>query len=126
MHVIHIDRLTVSHAARLIFKDLSWSIGDHDRIGLVGPNGVGKSTLLKAITGEVQPDSGTISLYKGTRLGYLPQSIDLPAGRTLWEEARAVPPELAALEHELARITRTGAYRGLSGGSRRLRGCGQA
>jgi len=42
MHVIHIDRLTVSHAARLIFKDLSWSIGDHDRIGLVGPNGVGK------------------------------------------------------------------------------------
>ena len=104
MHVIHIDRLTVTHAGRLIFKDLSWSIGDHDRIGLVGPNGVGKSTLLKAITGEVQPDSGTISLYKGTRLGYLPQSIDLPAGRTLWEEARAVPPELAALEHELARI----------------------
>jgi ATP-binding cassette subfamily F protein 3 len=104
MHVIHIDRLTVTHAARLIFKDLSWAVGDRDRIGLVGPNGVGKSTLLKAIIGEVQPDSGSITLYKGTRLGYLPQAIDLPAGRTLWEEARAVPPELAAVESELNRI----------------------
>jgi ATP-binding cassette subfamily F protein 3 len=104
MHVIYIDRLTVSHAARLIFKDLSWAVGDRDRIGLVGPNGAGKSTLLKAITGEVQPDSGSITLGKGVRVGYLPQAIDLPAGRTLWEEARQPPPELAALETELARI----------------------
>jgi ABC-type molybdenum transport system ATPase subunit/photorepair protein PhrA len=53
MHIIQLDRIAVNHAGREIFRDLSWSIGDRDRVGLVGPNGAGKSSLLKAIVGEV-------------------------------------------------------------------------
>ncbi len=47
MHIINVDRITINHAGRVIFRDLSWAIGDRDRVGLVGPNGAGKSSLLK-------------------------------------------------------------------------------
>lgn len=104
MHIIHIDRITISHAGREIFNDLSWIIGDRDRVGLVGPNGVGKSSLLKALTGKVTPDKGAISIQRGIRVGYLAQDVMLPPDQTLWQTARTPPPELALVETELARI----------------------
>lgn len=106
MHILQIAKLTVSHGARLIFKDLNWEIGDHDRIGLVGANGVGKSTLFKAIMGEIEIDSGTITRMRGVRIGYLSQDVDLDAGHgaTLWEQARFLPPELAENEKHLAKV----------------------
>ncbi len=107
MHIINIDRLTINHAGREIFRDLSWAISDRERTGLVGPNGAGKSSLLKALAGVYQPDGGTINLIRGVRVGYLPQEIELRAGRTLWEEARIPPAELAAVEAELSKIEAT-------------------
>ncbi|HEX3052816.1 MAG TPA: ATP-binding cassette domain-containing protein, partial [Aggregatilineaceae bacterium] len=65
MHIIQLDHLTINHAGREIFRDLTWAIGDRDRVGLVGPNGAGKSSLLKAIMGEVIPDSGSIVRMRG-------------------------------------------------------------
>jgi ATP-binding cassette subfamily F protein 3 len=88
----------------VIFRDLSWTIGDHDRIGLVGPNGAGKSSLFKAIVGEIQLDGGTVMCARGVRAGYLPQDVALTPGRTLLDEALAPPPELAAVERALERI----------------------
>src|SRR3990172_276708 len=64
MHIINIDHVTINHAGRVIFEDLTWAIGDRDRVGLVGPNGAGKSSLLKAIVDEVIPDSGSIVLLR--------------------------------------------------------------
>ncbi len=107
MHIIHIDRISINHAGREIFSDLSWAIGDRDRVGLVGPNGVGKSSLLKAIAGEYQPDSGSVGMMRGVRIGYLPQEVTLTDGQTLWQEALALPPELAAVEEELSRIEKS-------------------
>ncbi len=104
MHIINIDHLIINHAGREIFRDLSWAISDRERTGLVGPNGAGKSSLMKALAGVYQPDGGTINALRGVRVGYLPQEIELKAGRTLWEESRTPPPELAAVEAELTRI----------------------
>ncbi len=103
MHIIQIDRILVNYAGREIFRDLSWAIGDHDKIGLVGPSGVGKSTILKALVGEVIPDQGAVVCQRGVSLGYLPQDVHLTPGRTLIQEAMVLPPELVRLEAALAK-----------------------
>ena len=104
MHVIQLDRVTINHAGRVIFSDLSWSIGDRDRIGLVGPNGAGKSSLLHCIFGTLQPDAGAVVKMRGLSIGYLRQDVRLPPNRTVWDEAMILPPALAQIEAELSRI----------------------
>ena len=104
MYIIQLDHITITYAGRLIFRDLSWAIDDHARTGLVGPNGVGKSTLFKTILGEVQPDVGTVVRARGITTGYLPQDVTLTPGRTLLEEALIPPPELAQVEAQLSQI----------------------
>jgi ATP-binding cassette subfamily F protein 3 len=104
MHIITINNITVNPAGQPIFKELSWVIGDRDRVGLIGPNGAGKSTLLKTLIGEHQPDSGVISRMRGTSIGYLPQHVALTPENTLLEEAMTLPPALAAVEAELAQV----------------------
>src|SRR5574342_117904 len=104
MHILAIDRITINPAGREIFRDLSWTIGDRDRVGLVGPNGAGKSSLLKALAGEYQPDAGAIHRVGEISVGYLPQDVYLAPGRTLLDEAMTLPPELAHVEAELTEI----------------------
>lgn len=104
MHILHINNITVSFAGRELYRDLSWVIGDRDRIGLVGPNGAGKSTLFKTILGEIEPDKGNISLQRGIRVGYLQQDIHLPPDKTLLETAMIKPNELAEVEARLDEI----------------------
>src|SRR5688572_20571047 len=104
MHIINLNNIAINHAGRVIFRDLSWVIGDRDRVGLIGPNGAGKSSILKAIAGEITPTAGTITRQRGVSVGMLPQEAALTPGHTVIEEALVLPPELAALEAELARI----------------------
>lgn len=104
MHIIHVDKITIDYSGRVIFRDLSWAIGDRDRVGLVGPNGAGKSSLFKALTGEVKPEAGIINRQRGVRVGYLPQEVTLEEGRTLLEEAMVMPPQLATAEAALKEI----------------------
>jgi ATP-binding cassette, subfamily F, member 3 len=104
MHILQVDKITINHAGRVIFRDLSWVIGDHDRTGLVGPNGAGKSSLFKAIIGEVQPEVGTVTRMNGVSVGYLPQEVTLTAGSTVYKETMTLPPELAAVDAELSRL----------------------
>jgi len=104
MHVIQLDHITINYAGRVIFTDLSWAIGDRDRVGLVGPNGAGKSSLFKAITGEVIPDAGTVTRARGVTVGYLPQDVTLTPGRTVLDEALDPPPALAEVDARLARL----------------------
>ncbi|NLA91002.1 MAG: ABC-F family ATP-binding cassette domain-containing protein [Synergistaceae bacterium] len=78
--MISIGNLRMYAGDRLLFKDLSWNINRGDRMGLIGANGAGKTTLLRVLTGEVTPDSGSVSMPGGIRVGYLPQDlIELPA-----------------------------------------------
>ena len=104
MHILHVNNITVNFAGRELFRDLSWVIGDGDRIGLVGPNGAGKSTLLKVLLGEVEPDAGHIALQNGIRIGYLPQDIELQRGNTLIDTAMVKPPALVEVESELESV----------------------
>ncbi len=104
MHCITLDRVTLSYAAREIFAELSWAIDDRARSGLIGPNGAGKSSLLRIISGDLQADSGAVQRQPGTRVGYLPQQVTLPAGRSLLETAMELPPALAEVEGRLAQV----------------------
>jgi ATP-binding cassette subfamily F protein uup len=67
------QNLTKSFGARPLFENLSFGLVEGERTGLIGPNGTGKSTLLKILAGEEKTDEGLISQRKGLRVGYLPQ-----------------------------------------------------
>ena len=95
--------ITVNFAGRELYRDLSWVIGDRDRVALIGPNGAGKSTLFKVLLGAVEPDRGHVARQSGIRSGYLSQDIELPPGTTLIETALVKPPELAAVEADIDR-----------------------
>ncbi len=104
MHILHLDRITINHAGRVIFHDLSWAIDSQAHIGLIGPNGAGKSSLLRLIIGDLTPDSGAVTRMNGIRVGWLPQEPQLTLDCTLIDEALQLPTELIAIESELARI----------------------
>ncbi len=87
-----------------IFSGVSVDIPHRARIALVGPNGAGKTTLLNILIGEDLPNSGSVSVARGTRMGFLPQRPELVGGHSLWEEALGAFNELRATEAELTRL----------------------
>ena len=68
MIIADINNLARIHGGRTIFTGLSWTIQDGEKIGLVGPNGIGKSTLLRTLAGLEAADAGAITLRRGTRV----------------------------------------------------------
>ena len=83
-----------------LFRSLEFQINERDRIGLVGENGTGKSTLMKMLAGLVKPDEGEVVGPRDLTFGYLPQDGLFSRGRTLFEEALAVFEDLRSLEQE--------------------------
>ncbi len=86
---------------KLLFENLDWLITSQDRIGLVGANGTGKSTLLKLLGGMESLDYGTLTVAKGTSSGYLPQDGLRLEGRSVMDECRTVFADIEAMEKEL-------------------------
>jgi ATP-binding cassette subfamily F protein 3 len=87
-----------------LFSDISLSIPHRARIGLVGPNGVGKTTLLRILLGEEEPTQGHVIRARGLRIAYLPQEARLESQRTLWQECLSVFSELIERQAELNRL----------------------
>ncbi len=90
---------------KLLFENTDWLITPRDRIGLVGANGTGKSTLMKILAGLDTLDYGSLIVAKGTTAGYLPQDGLTLSGRTVFAECMAVFTELHAMERELETLT---------------------
>ncbi len=102
MSLVVVSGLSLAHGPKVLFDGAGFTIGPHDRIGLLGANGTGKSTLLRILAGEVTPDAGALTWRRGTRVGYLPQDVAaLPAGSVI-ESVLAAVPGRASLEARLA------------------------
>jgi ATP-binding cassette subfamily F protein 3 len=86
---------------KLLFENTDWLITPHDRVGLVGANGTGKSTLMKVLAGLDTFDYGSLIVAKGTTAGYLPQDGLSLSGRTVFAECMSVFSELHAMEREM-------------------------
>ena len=99
-----VENLKVEFGARPLFHDVSYVVGDKDRIALVGKNGAGKSTMLKIIAGLQQPTSGTVSIPKEMTIGYLPQVMKLADTRTVRQEAETAFEDIHKLKAEVERL----------------------
>jgi ATP-binding cassette subfamily F protein 3 len=89
---------------KLLFNDLDWLITPRDRVGLVGANGTGKSTLLKILGGLESLDYGTVTPAKNMTFGYLPQDGLQLSGRTVFDECMSVFSDLRSLEQEMEEL----------------------
>ncbi|WP_296149880.1 ATP-binding cassette domain-containing protein [uncultured Flavobacterium sp.] len=110
--MLNIHNLSVSFGGTYLFEEVTFRMGAGDRVGLVGKNGAGKSTMLKILAKDFAPDSGSIATEKEVRIGFLRQDIDFEQGRTVLEEAyeaftdiKIVEKKLEEINHQL--VTRT-------------------
>lgn len=104
--MISIDDVTVAYGGFVLLDKINFHVSESDKIGLVGKNGAGKSTILKLICGIQSPTSGRIDKPNDISIGYLPQIMEHHRGRTVMEEAMTAFEQTAAIEQEIAAVTR--------------------
>lgn len=109
MSLITVSRLSKSYGPKDIFSGISFTIPKGARTAIVGPNGIGKTTLLRILAGEEAPSEGVVSQARGITVGYLPQEASFESSHTLWEECllpferlREMEAELSRLEHDMS------------------------
>lgn len=95
MNLITAEHLTHSYTERLLLDDTSFSLGENEKVGIIGINGTGKSTLLKILAGIVEPDSGKITMGRNLRIGYLSQKPEFANKITTLEAALPLKKDIA-------------------------------
>jgi len=103
--MISIEDVTVAYGGFVLLDGINFHISETDKIGLVGKNGAGKSTILKMIYGLQNPTRGRIDMPRDITIGYLPQIMEHHRGRTVMEEALTAFEQSAVIEKEIERIT---------------------
>lgn len=101
MSLINVIKVSLSFTGRQIFNEIGFQVELRDRIGLVGPNGSGKTSLLRLIMGVVSPDSGDIRVAKGVRVGYLPQDVQETLSGPLLQSIFDAAPGRVQMKKEL-------------------------
>ncbi len=99
--MINLTNISKRHGRQILFVETSFQLNPGEKIGLVGPNGSGKTTVFRLIVGEESPDEGTVSVPRRTTIGYFRQDIGEMAGRSVLDEAIAGSGDLGELHHEL-------------------------
>ena len=105
--ILSVQNLVFNFPTEQIFSDISFTIYEKDRVAFIGPNGCGKTTLIKLILGKEIPSKGSLILLKGISVGYLSQDVIENEDNTLYEEALLVFKDLIKLENELKKIKNT-------------------
>ena len=103
--MLTVSNLSIHFANRYLFDEVTFTIGDNDRIGLIGRNGTGKSTLLKIIAGEQIAEEGRIIKSNEYRIGYLPQDGNLESELSVFAEAKKALDEIIELEKRIHQIS---------------------
>jgi ATP-binding cassette subfamily F protein 3 len=104
MSILAGTNLSKSYGIQDVFEDVNVSIAHGEKIALVGPNGEGKTTLLRILIGEEEPTSGTVTRMGSIRIGYLPQHAALSGSETPWEMCCAVFQDLQAMQARLREL----------------------
>lgn len=104
MSILNAENITHSFGGRQILEDASFRLLKGEHIGLIGANGEGKSTFLKIITGELQPDNGTVEWCRHITYGYLDQYSSLEKGKSIMDVLRDAFSHLSSLEAEMIGI----------------------
>ncbi|WP_062054367.1 ABC-F family ATP-binding cassette domain-containing protein [Aquimarina longa] len=102
--MLNIHNLSISFGGEYLFEEISFRLSAGDRVGLIGKNGAGKSTMLKILSKEQEPDSGQIAMDKEVRIGFLKQDIDFVLGRTVLDEAYEAFIEIKKIERDIDKI----------------------
>ena len=102
--MLNIHNLSISFQGEYLFEDITFKLGNGDRVGLIGKNGAGKSTMLKILSKELEPDSGQIAADKTLKIGFLKQDIDFVLGRTVLEESYQAFTEIKEIEAKIEHI----------------------
>ena len=104
--MIQLSKVVKSFPDRVLFKNMDMLVNRGNRIGLVGPNGSGKTTILRMITGEERPEMGDVVLSKDLSIGYLPQEIIAGSDQSILQEVLGELPEVAHIEGQIQDLTR--------------------
>ncbi len=111
--IISAQGLTKRYGVAPLFREISFTVSEGERIGIIGPNGSGKSTLLEILDGHVTPDTGDVAIRKGMRLSFVRQVSEYAAGQTVRTVVDAALDRAKVAESE--RLARTGAILGRAG-----------
>lgn len=104
MIILSAQNIAKAFGVNTVLRDVSLTVQQGDRIGLVGVNGCGKSTLMRILAGLDAQDSGEISLVRGTRVGYLAQQNMVTSGETVWNELQKVYEPVFVMEKKLREL----------------------
>ena len=104
MGVIQLEGVSKAYGDRVLFRDVTWQLSGRERIGLVGPNGIGKTTLCRILVGLEPPDTGRVSRARETTVGYLPQEAAGEARGSVLGEALSGFPEVWEIERQLEAV----------------------
>ena len=102
--MLNVHNLSISFQGDNLFNNITYRVGTKDRIGLIGKNGAGKSTMLKILSKEMEPDTGEIATDKDLKIGFLKQDIDFEEGRTVLEETYEAFVEIKIIESKIENI----------------------
>ena len=108
--ILSVSNICKSFSEKNILENISFHLEDYDKAALVGINGVGKTTLLRIIVGEITPDEGLVTFSKGKSYGYLAQNTDISGDATIYDTLLQVKEHLLVLEQEIRKVEKQMKY----------------